>query len=162
MFSGIHKLPAGHFGILRNGDFITHHYWQPLQKGAEYWDHDESTTVNEIMRLLRQAVKDRMMSDVPFGVFLSGGIDSSTNVALMSELMDRPVDTFTVGFKELQKYNELDQARIIARTFNTNHREILIDHNDALPVLEQLVWHEDEPNGDPVCNTAEFFEQIDT
>lgn len=160
LFEGIHKLPSGHFGILRNGDFTLHRYWQPLQKGAEYWDHDESTTVSEIMRLLRQAVKDRMMSDVPFGVFLSGGIDSSTNVALMSELMNRPVDTFTVGFKELQKYNELDQARIIARRFNTNHHEILIDHNDALPVLEQLVWHEDEPNGDPVCIPLNFLSKL--
>ena len=160
MFDGIHKLPAGHFGILKNGEFIKHRYWQPLQKGAEYWDHDEPTTVNEIMRLLRQAVKDRMMSDVPFGVFLSGGIDSSTNVALMSELMDRPIDTFTVGFKELQKYNELEQARLIARTFNTNHHEIVIDHNDALPALETLVWHEDEPNGDPVCIPLHFLSKL--
>lgn len=160
MFTGIHKLPAGHFGILRNGEFKTHRFWQPLPQGAGYWDHDESTTVHEIMRLLRQAVKDRMMSDVPFGVFLSGGIDSSTNVALMSELMDRPVDTFTVGFKELQKYNELEQARLIARTFNTNHREIVIGHNDALPVLEQLVWHEDEPNGDPVCIPLNFLSKL--
>lgn len=100
------------------------------------------------------------MSDVPFGVFLSGGIDSSVNVALMAELMNRPVDTYSVGFKALEKYNELEYARKVAALYKTNHREILIDHDDALPVLEDLVWHEDEPNGDPVCIPLYFLSKL--
>lgn len=161
MFEGIHKLPAGHYLRLRSdGTLNIHRYWSPLQAGTEYTTMSESEIIDEIMRLLRQAVKDRMMSDVPFGVFLSGGVDSSTNVALMAELMDRPIDTFSVGFKELEKYNEMEYARKVASIFKTNHHEILIDHNDALPVLEDLVWHEDEPNGDPVCIPLYFLSKL--
>ena len=101
-----------------------------------------------------------MMSDVPFGVFLSGGIDSSINVALMSELMNRPVDTFTVGFKELEKYNELEYARQISKQFNTNHKEILIDNNDAFSIIEELPYFEDEPNADPVCIPLYFLSKL--
>jgi asparagine synthase (glutamine-hydrolysing) len=161
MFDGIRKLPAGHCGVLRrDGSVDIRRYWTPLPAATPYSDLNEQQTINEIMRLLRQAVKDRMMSDVPFGVFLSGGIDSSTNVALMAELMDRPVDTFSVGFRELEKYNEMEYARQIAQQFNTNHHEILIDDRDALPVLEKLVWHEDEPNGDPVCIPLYFLSKL--
>ena len=71
----------------------------------------------EILRLLRASIKKRMMSDVPFGVFLSGGVDSSANVALMSEQMSRPVETFTVGFEDAEYLNELESARRIARDF---------------------------------------------
>ena len=161
MFAGIHKLPAGHYGILsKQGELSIKRYWKCLTHQADYWQHNEQETIDEIMVLLRQAVKDRMMSDVPFGVFLSGGIDSSTNVALMSELMNRPVDSFTVGFRELEQYNELKHARTIASLFNTNHHEILIDHKDAFPILENLVWHEDEPNGDPVCIPLYFLSKL--
>lgn len=161
MFEGIHKLPAGHCAHLRSdGTFHIERYWSPMRHQADYTTMSEPEIISEIMRLLRQAVKDRMMSDVPFGVFLSGGVDSSTNVALMAELMDRPVDTFSVGFKELEKYNEMEYARQVAGIFHTNHHEILIDHNDALPVLEDLVWHEDEPNGDPVCIPLYFLSKL--
>ncbi|GAB1430608.1 asparagine synthase (glutamine-hydrolyzing) [Ignavibacteria bacterium] len=161
MFENIHKLPAGHFAVLKSDNTLKiERYWSPLKAGTSYTTMSEPEIVAEIMRLLRQAVKDRMMSDVPFGVFLSGGIDSSANVALMAELMNRPIDTFSVGFKELEKYNEMQYARKIASVFNTNHHEILIDHNDALPMLETLVWHEDEPNGDPVCIPLYFLSKL--
>ncbi|MBS1537285.1 MAG: asparagine synthase (glutamine-hydrolyzing) [Bacteroidetes bacterium] len=161
LFEGIHKLPAGHFLRLKaDGTISTERYWSPLPPNTPYSTLSEKETIDEIMRLLRQAVKDRMMSDVPFGVFLSGGVDSSTNVALMAELMDRPIDTFSVGFKELEKYNEMEYARKVAGIFKTNHREVLIDHNDALPVMEELVWHEDEPNGDPVCIPLYFLSKL--
>ena len=161
MFDGIHKLPAGHFAILKPDNSLNiERYWSPMEAGTPYTTMSEPEIIAEIMRLLRQAVKARMMSDVPFGVFLSGGIDSSANVALMAELMDRPVDTFSVGFKELEKYNEMEYARKVAQQFGTNHHEVLIDHNDALPVLETLVWHEDEPNGDPVCIPLYFLSKL--
>src|SRR5436309_4896158 len=92
-----------------------------------------------------------MMSDVPFGVFLSGGVDSSANVALMSELMSRPVETFTVGFSDAEYLNELESARRIARDFQTNHHEVIISANEMQKFLPDLVFHQDEPIADPVC-----------
>jgi asparagine synthase (glutamine-hydrolysing) len=79
-----------------------------------------------------------MISDVPFGAFLKWRIDSSLNVALMSEFMDRPVDTFTVGFKDLVKYNELEYADLVSKIFKTNHHEIIIDNEMALPMLDEI------------------------
>jgi asparagine synthase (glutamine-hydrolysing) len=92
-----------------------------------------------------------MMSDVPFGVFLSGGIDSTANVALMAGLMDRPVRTFTVGFKDEPAYNEIEEARFVANEFATEHHEVLITQQDLLDFLPDLIFHQDEPIADPVC-----------
>ncbi|MCX8009813.1 MAG: asparagine synthase (glutamine-hydrolyzing), partial [Ignavibacteria bacterium] len=129
MFKGIKKLPPGHRMVIeKNGDIKIEQYWDVISKDNEAIETDESKVKKNIIDLLRLAIKDRMMSDVPFGVFLSGGIDSSTNVALMAELMDRPVDTFSVGFKDLEKYNEMYYARKIAKLFKTNHHEIIIDY----------------------------------
>lgn len=165
LFENIHKLAPGHFlRLSKNGDLHAEEYWNPMNASLHQVPSatpQASVEIEqEIMRLLRQAVKDRMMSDVPFGVFLSGGIDSSTNVALMAELMNRPVDTFSVGFKELEQYNEMQYARRVAGLFKTNHHEVLIDHKDALDVMESLVWHEDEPNGDPVCIPLNFVSKL--
>jgi asparagine synthase (glutamine-hydrolysing) len=96
-------------------------------------------------------VKKRMMSDVPFGVFLSGGVDSSANVALMAEQMSRPVDTFTVGFHDHEELNELESAKEIAQRFGTNHHEVLIGEKEMRSFLPDLVFHQDEPLADPVC-----------
>ncbi|MGB9772150.1 MAG: asparagine synthase (glutamine-hydrolyzing) [Candidatus Kapaibacteriota bacterium] len=160
LFENIKKIPSAHYFIIdSNGNFTLKRYWNPLGKGINN-DITEHEATRQIIDLLRIAIKDRMMSDVPFGVFLSGGIDSSLNVALMSELMNRPVDTFTVGFKELQKYNELEYARKIVEIFGTNHHEILIDSKDAFEVLYDLVWYEDEPNADPVCIPLFFLSKL--
>ena len=78
-----------------------------------------------------------MMSDVPFGVFLSGGVDSSANVALMSEQMSRPVETFTVGFSDAEYLNELDSARRIAQQFGTNHHEVIISEKEMKDFLPE-------------------------
>lgn len=161
LFKGIHKLPPAHFLRLKpNGDLEIRRYWNPMDAAAEPLDMSEKEIGEEILNILRSAIKDRMMSDVPFGVFLSGGIDSSVNVALMAELMTRPIDTFTVGFKELEQYNELGYARQISELFHTNHHEILIDSRDAFPILEELPWYEDEPNGDPVCIPLYFLSKL--
>ena len=92
-----------------------------------------------------------MMSDVPFGVFLSGGVDSSANVALMSEQMARPVETFTVGFSDAEYLNELESARRIANEFSTNHHEVIISEKEMQNFLPDLIFHQDEPIADPVC-----------
>ncbi|TAL70071.1 MAG: asparagine synthase (glutamine-hydrolyzing) [Bacteroidetes bacterium] len=161
LFKNIKKLPPAHFlRINSKGEIHIERYWNPFNSELDPTRMSFDDIQSEVLRLLKQSIKDRMMSDVPFGVFLSGGVDSSLNVALMAELMNRPVDTFTVGFKELEKYNELDYARKIAGLYKTNHHEILIDSNDVFPVLEDLVWHEDEPNADPVCMPLYFLSKL--
>ncbi len=161
LFKGIQKLTSAHLLTYSKSDGINiKRYWSPISADTPYTNMDSREIEQEVLRLLRQAIKDRMMSDVPFGVFLSGGIDSSLNVALMDELMDRPIDTYSVGFKELEKYNELGYAQTIADIFKTNHHEILIDEKDCLPILEDLVWHEDEPNADPVCMPLYFLSKL--
>src|SRR5206468_9242788 len=103
------------------------------------------------LSLLRASIKKRMMSDVPFGVFLSGGVDSSANVALMSELMSQPVRTFTVGFHDDDELNEFDAARATSVRFNTDHHEVMIGREEMLRFLPELVFYQDEPIADPVC-----------
>src|SRR5690349_13176701 len=104
-----------------------------------------------LLALLRQSIERRMMADVPFGVFLSGGVDSSTNVALMDELMTSPVRTFSVAFREHERYNELEYARAISRRYGTDHHEVVIGWQDLESFLPQLIFHQDEPIADWVC-----------
>lgn len=161
IFKGIFKLPPGHRLILKdNGNLIVEEYYDVLNSRNEQIISDEEEIKNSIVSLLRQSIKDRMISDVPFGVFLSGGIDSTTNVALMAELMDRPVDTFSVGFRNLNEYNEFNYARKVAEYFKTNHHEIIIDANDALEFFPKLVYHQDEPLADPVCIPLYFVSKL--
>lgn len=161
MFKNIYKLPAGHrLKLSKEKGLQIERYWSPYNKCTDDFKMSSEEIYEELIVLLRRAIKDRMMSDVPFGVFLSGGIDSSLNVALMAELMNRPVDTYTVGFKELEKYNELVYARQIADKFKTNHHEILIDDKDAFSIIEDLPWYEDEPNADPVCIPLYFLSKL--
>jgi len=151
LFRGIQKLPAGHVLTLkRDGTLKVERYWDALPP-ANPVELSESEHRWYILRLLRESIRKRMMSDVPFGVFLSGGVDSSANVALMSELMTRPVETFTVGFSDAEYLNELDSARRIATQFGTNHHEVIISEKDMQEFLPSLVFHQDEPIADPVC-----------
>lgn len=151
LFKDIYKLEAGHMLTLgRDGELHIKQYWDALPPNDQNRRSEEEHQT-EILRLLRESIRKRMMSDVPFGVFLSGGVDSSANVALMSELMSRPVETFTVGFKDAEYLNELDSARRIAREFQTNHHEVIISEKEMKDFLPGLVFHQDEPIADPVC-----------
>lgn len=151
LFRDIQKIPAGHMlTVKRDGTISLKQYWDALPP-AQMHVRSEEEHKTEILRLLRESIKKRMMSDVPFGVFLSGGVDSSANVALMSEQMSRPVETFTVGFKDAEYLNELNSARRIARDFNTNHHEVIISEDEMQKFLPDLVFHQDEPIADPVC-----------
>ncbi len=151
LFRDIHKLPAGHILIVkRDGSVDMQRYWDalpPKQTAAR----NEQEQRAEILRLLRESIRKRMMSDVPFGVFLSGGVDSSANVALMSEQMSRPVETFTVGFSDAEYLNELEPARRISKQFGTNHHEVIISEKEMHDFLPSMVFHQDEPIADPVC-----------
>lgn len=155
LFKGIYKLEAGHTIIADSvGNIQKIQYWDLDHESKSYDEralNDENFCINNIRSLLRDSVKLRMMSDVPFGVFLSGGIDSSLNVALMSELITRPVETFSIGYKDLEKYNELEHARKISNRFGTNHHEFFLEEKDFIDFLPLMIWHLDEPNADPVC-----------
>ena len=151
LFKDIGKLPAGHILVAkRDGSINISQYWDALPPltNTERTDAEHKA---EILRLLRSSITKRMMADVPFGVFLSGGVDSSANVALMSEQMSRPVETFTVGFSDAEYLNELESARRIARQFGTNHHEVIISEKEMQDFLPELVFHQDEPIADPVC-----------
>ncbi len=184
LFKNIYKLEPGCWGVVdSSGNLKIEKYWSLLaQNGAQptididgnptprssFIDEFESAPENEREKiavettrsLLNRSVGDRMMSDVPFGVFLSGGVDSSTNVALMAKLMNRPVDTFSVGFRDLEKYNELGYARLIADKFKTNHHEIIIDSKTVFPFLSELPYYQDEPIADPVCIPLYFVSKL--
>jgi asparagine synthase (glutamine-hydrolysing) len=157
LFRGISKIPAGHMLVCeRDGSVETIRYWDALPpdtpaNGGGSRAAGEEEQRAEILRLLRDSIRKRMMSDVPFGVFLSGGVDSSANVALMAEQMSRPVETFTVAYSDHAELNELDSARDIARRFETNHHEVLIGEREMLDLLPSMVFHQDEPLADPVC-----------
>jgi len=151
LFAGIQKLPAGHMLVVeRNGEARTTQYWDALPP-AESIDRTETEHEQEILKLLRESIEKRMMADVPFGVFLSGGVDSSANVALMSELMTQSVRTFTVGFNDAEELNELDSARAVAQRFGADHHEVIIGRDEMQRFLPELVFHQDEPIADPVC-----------
>jgi asparagine synthase (glutamine-hydrolysing) len=100
-----------------------------------------------VLDLLRTAVDRRLVADVPLGAFLSGGVDSSTVVALMSELTAQPVRTFTIGFEDDQGFDERPYAKLVAERFNTEHVEFVV-RPDAIELIEKLVWHHDQPFGD--------------
>jgi asparagine synthase (glutamine-hydrolysing) len=151
LFKDIKKLPAGHMlTIDRRGEVNIKQYWDALPASAPNLLSESEHEAN-ILKLLRESIGKRMMSDVPFGVFLSGGVDSSANVALMSELMTQPVRTFTVGFDDCEELNELDSARAISQRFGTDHHEVMIGRKEMQKFLPDLVFHQDEPIADPVC-----------
>ncbi|HXL80262.1 MAG TPA: asparagine synthase (glutamine-hydrolyzing) [Pyrinomonadaceae bacterium] len=155
LFRDIQKLPAGHmFVVKRDGSVELKKYWDALPPATVPGNiraRSEAEHSEEILRLLRDSISKRMMSEVPFGVFLSGGVDSSANVALMSELMSQPVRTYTVGFEDSEELNELDTARAVASRFRTDHHEVIIGRQDMQKFLPELVFHQDEPLADPVC-----------
>jgi asparagine synthase (glutamine-hydrolysing) len=164
MFRGIFKIPAGHSVTIRcDGSASATQYWDCVPRKQDTWKESElgfDEAAAELHRLLRQSVARRMVSDVPFGVLLSGGVDSSLNVALMSELMDRPVRTFSVGYDAYTEFNEFDHARRIADAFKTEHNEIRITSGEALDFLPKLVEVQDEPIADNVCVPLYFLAKL--
>ena len=163
MFKGIRKLaPAERMVVRADGSTVSDVYWSPFSRSvaAEVAEMSEDEMRDRLLELLRDSIGKRMMSDVPFGVFLSGGVDSSTNVALMSELMTDPVRTYSVAFKEHEQYNELEYAREIAGRFGTDHHEVVLDSQDLEDFLPELIYHQDEPLADWVCVPLHFVSKL--
>lgn len=144
VFAGVHKLPPAHYLRYRDGKSTLHRYWQPWL--GDKLTLPEGQAREALAEHLDRAVASRLVADVPFGAFLSGGLDSSTVVALMARKLSQPVRTFTIGFREAA-YSELDDARLVARHLGTEHHELVVQP-DAVALLEKLVWHFDEPFAD--------------
>ena len=144
LFKNVMKLSPGHILVYENGQISTKRYWElPFEPTCR---DDEETAIERTLALLKDAVQVRLMSEVPLGAFLSGGVDSSIVVGLMSSMMSQPVKTFSIGFEE-DDYSELPYARQVANHFGTDHQEFFV-RPDLVSVLPELVWAYDEPFGD--------------
>lgn len=145
MFQKIKKLQPGYILIFEKGKVKTKKYWDVEINPSE---KDEKLIVNYLINLLKESVKIRLMSEVPLGVFLSGGLDSSTVTGIMSMLVDEPVKTYTVGFD--QPTDEFKYAKIVADHFDTDHHELTVKGNEV-KILPEIIWHFDEPLADPAA-----------
>lgn len=147
MFKNIKKLAPGHILIYQNKKIALRKYWDLTHQILDVrYQMSEENYGKRVYELLKASVKMKLMSDVPLGVLLSGGLDSSSIVGLMSQMMNQPVKTFSVGFN--QPDDELEYARIIAKHFKTDHQEFIVKPKDLIKVLEKIVWHMDEPLAD--------------
>jgi len=145
IIEGVHKLEPGHVLTATRGEGIRlHRYWEPRFEPDR--GRTESHFIDGVRGLLEESVKLRLVSDVPLGAFLSGGLDSSAVVATMAGLMDQPVKTFSIGFAE-SDFNELGYARTIAERFGTEHHELMVEPG-VVDILEDIAWFLDEPFGD--------------
>jgi asparagine synthase (glutamine-hydrolysing) len=146
-FENIYELGPGHKLVVQNGEAAINRYWELPSQVVSDPAVSEKQYVDRLRELLEDAVRVRLVSDVPLGAFLSGGIDSAAIVAFMTRIMNQPVKTFAIGFAEDPTFNELEYARVVAKKFNTDHHELLLTP-DAIDLLPKLVWHYDQPFGD--------------
>jgi asparagine synthase (glutamine-hydrolysing) len=144
IFRSIKKLPPGNYLTFNQQGVKTAEYWD--FKYVESREGKESDYLEELLYLLDESVRIRLVSEVPLGAFLSGGVDSSTVVGLMARNMDQPVKTFSIGFNE-DSYNELEFARLTAKKFGTDHHEFIVTP-EICEIVDELVWHFDEPFAD--------------
>ena len=150
-FRGVRKLMPGHHLRLdlrtAQPEPVIERYWEVPEPGENRHGVDfrsEEEWIAETRRRLEETVRMRLMSDVPLGMFLSGGVDSSAIAALIKRMADGPVKTFSVGYRE-QQFSELSYAAEVARAVGTDHHEVVIGMDDFFDALPDLVWHEDEP-----------------
>lgn len=151
-FAGIKSLPPAHVLTLEpGGEPKVEPYWALPIPGVDGYGQklelglDEAAA--EVRRLLEAAIRRRLVADVPLGAFLSGGIDSSSIIALMAGVMGEPVKTFTIGFEDSEGFDERPYARAVARRFGTDHHEEVVEPK-AVELAEQLIWYHDQPFGD--------------
>ena len=145
LFVGVKRLLPGHTMLWQDGKLEIKKYWD-VSFEPKHEPKSDAEYIEEWRDLFTHSVKLRLMADVPLGMFLSGGIDSSAIAAMMSTMVDEPIKTFSVGFKE-REANEFEYARIVANKYKTDHHEITITPEQFFAELPNLVWHEDEPIG---------------
>jgi asparagine synthase (glutamine-hydrolysing) len=144
IFKGVRKLPPGHLLRWRDGRADVSRYWEI--SASEPFRGSEADAGRALRDVLADAVRSHMVSDVPLGAFLSGGVDSSAVVGFMAEASSRPVQTFSIGFDE-PEFDELEHARTVAKHFGTDHHEFVV-RPDGLTILDRLIDHFDEPFAD--------------
>src|SRR5688572_23664090 len=161
LFQGIYKLLPGHRLTFENGDVRIQKYWDlPLDgPDPELEALGDGGLIERFRELLQESVRLRLMADVPLGMFLSGGIDSSAVAALMAREVNRPIETFSVAFAD-RRFSELEYAREVARAVGANSHEIVIDDTDFFGALPRLVWHEDEPIAHPSSVPLHFVSAL--
>jgi asparagine synthase (glutamine-hydrolysing) len=162
-FQGVRKLPAAHYMVAEHvghGWRITQptEYWRLPPPGAATRQASTRALAAELVERLKEAVKLRLISDVPLGAFLSGGVDSSAVVALMSEFCSGPAKTFSIGFPN-KEYDETHYARMVAERYGTEHEEMIVEP-DAISIIPKLVWHYGEPFADPSAVPTYYVSQI--
>ena len=156
LFEHVSKLPPAHYLTAdTRGHVSLHRYWTP-RPGARL-SRDFESCVEEVDGLLADSASLRMIADVPVGLFLSGGIDSSLNLALAAESTAAPIHTFSVGYAGLEAQGELSAARETAQRFGTRHHEVVISREEFEQFLPALSHHQDEPIADPVCVPIHFL-----
>lgn len=159
LFEGVRRLPAGCSLLWRDGKIAITQYWDlAFDAGANAERSDESL-VDEYRERFHEAVRLRLMSDVPLGMFLSGGIDSAAITAAMGRLVRDPIKTFSVAFAE-REANELAFARLVAERYRTEHHEVIVSPQDFFGALPRLVWHEDEPIAHPSSIALNFVSRL--
>ncbi|MCI0550146.1 MAG: asparagine synthase (glutamine-hydrolyzing), partial [Anaerolineae bacterium] len=157
IFKQIRKINEASYLVFENGLIREHSYWtlpEPVENGT----HQEKTYLDELEAILDDAVRCRLISDVPLGAFLSGGIDSSAVVAMMSRCSEPPAKTFTIDFAE-QGFSERQDADLVAKHCKTQH-EVMPVTTDAIGILPKLVWHFDEPFADSSAIPTYYVSQM--
>ena len=151
MFAGIHALEPGH-ALTCDADGVRVREWWDLSFKPADPPPGMAAAERRLRELLEDAVRSHLVADVPYGAFLSGGIDSSTIVALMSRELDHPVQTFCVGFEGVgEELSELPYARMVAKRYETDHHEILLGPDEFTGLAKHAVWHLDQPIADMAC-----------
>jgi asparagine synthase (glutamine-hydrolysing) len=145
--SEVAKFPAGCYAIFEGSEMHLQSYWQPEDKITSEVLRDEVAATDTLHDLIRSSVQYRMISDVPFGTFLSGGIDSSVVTAMAQSINGSPVNSFSIGFKEA-KYNESHHAAAVAKKLGTHHHEFIVSEQDALNLVDRMIGAYDEPFAD--------------
>src|SRR5687767_7855197 len=160
LYEGVKRLPAGHTLLWRDGKIEIRQYWDLSFAGGDDGDRrSDADVVAEYSERFTEAVRMRLMSDVPLGMFLSGGIDSAAITAVMSRLVDDPIKTFSVAFAE-REANELRYARMVATRYHTDHHEVVVTPGQFFGALPTLVWHEDEPIAHPSSIALNFVSRL--
>jgi asparagine synthase (glutamine-hydrolysing) len=156
ILQSVHKLPPAHVLVASRNGIRVSRYWE--WRIEEDHSLSERLIIERLRELLQEAVRMQLVSEVPLGAFLSGGLDSSTVVAFMGKALDRPVKTFSIGFRDRQ-FDELPHCRTVATAFGTEHRELVIDPH-AVEVVADLVWHLDEPFADSSAIPTYFLSKL--
>jgi asparagine synthase (glutamine-hydrolysing) len=161
LFVGVRRLLPGHTLLWRDGAVEIRRYWDLSFAGTESAHRTDQDLIAEFRERFTEAVRMRLMSDVPLGVFLSGGIDSASIAAVMSRLVEEPIKTFSVAFAE-REANELGYARTVADAYRTDHHEVVVSPDEFFDALPNLVWHEDEPLAHPSSVALYFVARLAT